>query len=539
MQVLSADHADKGMLELAFKVYTAPGRLSNYTKIIRFSPRFVVVNKMDLNITIIQVNGFMIEKVPILVPAGHMRPFHLPAIFGERKVALDIEGPWLRSIGYDIDRLGSYVIRVRRTLDTSKLEHILTRGSPEYEVTLPPGEVGIWFETDWGNRQVVVKRIKPDSAAAKRTDIQAGDVLLTVNGDDVCDMEFEAIMAKLKDSQQAGGSRLTFQTIEEKMRLLREQALAPAAIRGTGMYSAVRNTVPGGQLADKSLREDDKREIYIKVDLRAVDLSVFMTISALEKKVRPEYRVLNKSPSHVIHYRQKGILSGRWASLGPGESASYIFDDPTISHRLQLRTGKNIMCPSTGKLNWLAKINDSIFSRFAMGGAEKNHVTMVPFDEIGFETYVPVGGSNGKLIASVESNGPTKVLIIASDSVVRNMELKYSVKFICEQLAVLNSLLYNLEADTNLLTSREDESELQDMVERSYADVKGRQQQCLRVLVQQQEDLTDLSSDPVITCDHLIDCLLGPVITATNSIRVVIVEATGLKPAVLGVSVKL
>lgn len=517
------------MLELAFKVYTAPGRLSNFTKIVRFSPRFVVVNKLDLDLKIIQVNGFLFEKIPITIASKHLRPFHLPAAFGERQVAIDISGPWLRSVGFDIDRLGSFSMRIRRTIDTSRLEHILTRGTSEYEVVLPPGEVGIWFETDWGNEQVVVKRIRPDSVAATRTDVQAGDVLLAINDIDICKMDFEEVMGMIKDCQSKGGCRLTFQTIEEKMRLLRENAMEPAAVMGSRMYSSVRNN-PGNIISDKNLSEDDDREIEINVELRAVDLSIFLSISKLDLHARPEYRVINRSPSHILHFRQKGISSGRWALLGPGESSSYIFEDPTKRHDLLLRTGKSVLCLPAGRSNYLAKINDGLFSRFSVTSIE-NHVTLVPMDEIGVSTNIPMSGSLGKMRASVESNGPTKVLIVASDESVREAELKYCVAFICEQISALNSLVFDLETNREKLLSSEN-IYLENMLDKCFSDICERQQKCQRVLL---EDVGDSLNGSMLTCNNPMESLLGPTISKTNSISVQIVEATGLKSAVLGV----
>jgi hypothetical protein len=117
-QVLSVDHSDKGMLELSFRISSAPGKLAIYTKIIRFSPRFVVVNKLPVVAQVIQVNGFLHEKVPIQVSSRYLKPFHLPAVFGERQVAIDVDGPcWLRSVSFDIDHLGSHPLRIKKWID--------------------------------------------------------------------------------------------------------------------------------------------------------------------------------------------------------------------------------------------------------------------------------------------------------------------------------------------------------------------------------------------------------------------------------------
>lgn len=73
---------------------------------------------------------------------------------------------------------------------------------------------------------------------------------------------------------------------------------------------------------------ENKGSIPINMELRVVDSSVFMILSELDAAARPEYRVVNNSHCNVIHYRQKGLHDGWWASLDPGMSAPYIWDNP-------------------------------------------------------------------------------------------------------------------------------------------------------------------------------------------------------------------
>ena len=308
LQTLSVNHAEMGVLELSFKINTAPGRLANYTKIVRFSPRFVVINNLLLPARIVQVNGFRSEQqVPIDIAHGHLRPFHLPTLFGERQLAIQLNGPWVRSVSFDIDKLGSYTMTINRKTDTSKLNHILTRGAPEYNVTFESGEIGIWFETDW-DLKIVVMRLKTGSYAATRTDVTVGDVLLSVNDVSVADMSFDEVMRNLKSFQADGGCELTFQTVEQKLRLIRESAKSQTSsttdskdFSSSGAKAAAaavgerHNSIVGRRRASGQTRRstadrratmestvsvvqpyEDKGSIPINVELRVVDSSVFM-----------------------------------------------------------------------------------------------------------------------------------------------------------------------------------------------------------------------------------------------------------------------
>lgn len=342
-QVLSVDHSEKGMLELSFKITSAPGKLGVFTKIIRFSPRFVVVNKLPVLAQIIQVNGFSQEKVPIQVSPGHLKPFHLPAVFGERQVAVDVAGPWIRSVSFEIDHLGSHTLRIKKYIDPSSLEHIMTRGTPEYDVILPPGEVGVWFETDWDHDQIVVMKIKKGSVAATRTDIQEGDVLLRVNNDPVLNLPFDIVMEKIKKGQQTDGTVLTLQTVEEKMRIIRINAMlgqpnlngylpeqihvsrnlsnAPLSHLSTthGTHISLSTQSDTHLALVKGINQDDlNQETIIHVQMKSMDSSIFMILSDGEKSVRPEYQIINKSGGYSLHYRQKGMYGARWSILDSG-----------------------------------------------------------------------------------------------------------------------------------------------------------------------------------------------------------------------------
>jgi hypothetical protein len=531
-QVLSVDHADLGMLELAFKVSSAPGRWAPYTKIVRFSPRFVVVNKLDRHARVTQSNGFFSENIPIDVSPGHLRPFHLPAIFGERKLAVDIEGPWMHSVPFAIDQLGSYALKLRRQTNTGNLFHIVTRGNLQYDVVLPNGEIGIWFETDWTHKQIVVRSIRPKSHAATRTDIQPGDALIAINGNSIADLEFDEVMKILKEQQAGIGCTLTLLTVEEKMRRIRENAIS-----GTDDEFAVNRLTPSlssirSLKKNELVPEDHPKEIAIKVEMRAVDSSIFMIISDIEE--RPEYRVENFSSCYTLHFRQKGVGGTRWTCLDPGLSASYIWDDPMKPHRLLVRVGKNILCPNPTRPDDLSAIFENSWSGF-----NKDIIASVLFDEIGYNAEIPIINKESKLIASVESEGPTKVLCISPRDSIQEDELKYGINFSNEQMMLLADLRDSLQKLFDELTRQiilpgpALENCVKELLENCLKEMKEKQDQCLKVLIAQCEDR--IKGDDPRSCHNLmtvetpIESILGPVITEPNMIILHVLETAGLK----------
>jgi hypothetical protein len=532
-QVLSVDHAELGMLELAFKVNSAPGRWAPYTKVVRFSPRFVVVNKLDRHARVTQINGFFSENIPIDVSPGHLRPFHLPAVFGERKLAVDIEGPWMHSVPFAIDQLGSYALKLRRQTNTGSLFHIVTRGNLQYDVALPSGEIGIWFETDWTHKQIVVRSIRPKSYAATRTDIQPGDALIAINSNPIVDFEFDEVMRILKDQQATTGCTLTLLTVEEKMRRIRENAISGAEDE-FAMSRLPSNLAPTRSLRKTELvPEDHPKEIAIKVEMRAVDSSIFMIISDIDE--RPEYRVENFSSCYTLHFRQKGVGGSRWTCLDPGLSASYIWDDPMKPHRLLVRVGKNILCPNPTRPDDLSAIFENSWSGF-----NKDIIAPVLFDEIGYKAEIPIINKESKLIAAVESEGPTKVLCIAPDDSIQEDELKYGINFSNEQMMLLADLRDSLQKLADELTRQiilpgpALENCVKELLTNCLKEMKEKQDQCLKVLIAQCEDRIKGGDDTrnchnLMTVETPIESILGPVISEPNMIILHVLETAGLK----------
>jgi hypothetical protein len=63
---------------------------------------------------------------------------------------------------------------VRRRVRLASLQHVNTRGAPEFEELLPADvrTLGLYFETDWGEENIVVKGFQKGSFAALHTDIK-------------------------------------------------------------------------------------------------------------------------------------------------------------------------------------------------------------------------------------------------------------------------------------------------------------------------------------------------------------------------------
>ena len=197
-------------------------------------------------------------------PGAHV-PFFLPDTRADRQLRVDVGAAFHLTSSFAADTTGEYCLKLTKPKDAASLNHISTRASASYEITLPPddpeklgwtGELGVWFETDWGRKGVIVKGTKRGKFAFDHTDIHAGDVLVSVDGISVTNKSFDDIMEKLKtrfkesnavvdvdgfgfgdENENENESRpnqrkkkskkvaLKFLTLEERMRLVRLKAL--------------------------------------------------------------------------------------------------------------------------------------------------------------------------------------------------------------------------------------------------------------------------------------------------------------------------
>jgi hypothetical protein len=194
----------------------------------------------------LQPTGYSGKFIDIPVTKGHLKPFHFPDANSERKLSVQVEDLFDKSVVFGVDFLGEQIISVSRRQELSSIVHFNTRGMEEYDVSLPAHEIGLYFETDWQEHSIVVKGFKKNSFAANQTDIQIGDVLISVDGIPVSGPAFTETMTMLKEKIRSGtvGCVARFRTVEEKMRLIRSNASGPNIVQVAGTRGSVR--VVGG-----------------------------------------------------------------------------------------------------------------------------------------------------------------------------------------------------------------------------------------------------------------------------------------------------
>jgi C2 domain len=188
---------DGRVLELSVVVTVAPGYLSSHTTIVRFLPRYAVVNNLpypiriwqdssifrplsaDGNISVGKVSkwtygrGYRRNHAKVnqyeslwgrsaildereasstfhgttahgsalyiaTVYPSEILPFSLPDSRGERQLRVDPGNPWNLTGSISADKPGDFILTVDRVADLKATPHVSTRSSPHYEVRLPP-----------------------------------------------------------------------------------------------------------------------------------------------------------------------------------------------------------------------------------------------------------------------------------------------------------------------------------------------------------------------------------------------------------------
>eukprot|EP00986_Skeletonema_menzelii_P013164 scaffold7491_cov142-Skeletonema_menzelii.AAC.15 len=248
-------------LEVMVSISVAPGRLSSYTKLVRICPRYVVVNQLPQSIRLWQDNSLLhsnqvtessdvpfesrkwifvdgsekgvinqyeplfgaptmidsTDEMGLQSNAHHsaryiatIRPseliaFHLPDTRLERLLRVEVGSGWNLSSSFPSDTPGQHVLSMDRARDIQALPHVSTRAAPYYNVVLPPpdggwnGELGVWFETDWGkDRAIIVKGTRDGSYASHFTDIVVGDELVSIDDVPIKQLTFAEAMKHLK-----------------------------------------------------------------------------------------------------------------------------------------------------------------------------------------------------------------------------------------------------------------------------------------------------------------------------------------------------
>lgn len=479
-------------------VTVAPGILSGYTKVVRFLPRYVVVNALSMPIRLWQDSSIFrpaasdnsvevaskerrwrfprdrsknnLRKVnqyealwgrqtvlddrysgPIalstrahpsalyVTTAGpsEIIPFNLPDTRGERLLRIDLGGDYNLTASISADVPGEHTLKVTKAVDLKLLPHVLTRASSEYEIRLTPlevhrlsNELGIWFETEWGNeRNIIVKAVKKESFAFNETDVHIGDELISVDDVPVIQMTFPETMnnirnrmVELGENTTAGRPRanlrrasirlvssfsrsgisaassetemaplvLRFRTIEGKSGFLvcatTRRLLISSIFCHTDRLRRVRMKASRASDSRKSIMSITGRErtyslatvaenettavherSYIKAELRSLQHSLFLVVR--DENSLP-YRIENRSVASTIYYRQKGCSGHPWQLLKPGQSDVYAWEEPLRPKRLTVRVGTNSAL--TDKPGGAAATGDDKKSRLPFFGHVKD-----------------------------------------------------------------------------------------------------------------------------------------------------------------------
>lgn len=470
-QIVGLHCKDRRVLELSVSIGVAPGRLSQFTKIIRFSPRYVLVNQLNRPIRLWQDNSLIHSNyaarnspgddatvhshwyesdsneisvgdespqydtlfgkraridnrsasgiprgssahstalyIATASPSGIV-PFHLPDTRADRQLRIDFGTThWNLTSSFPADVDGDHYLKVSRVTDSRLIRHVSTRAALQYTVELPPqdteqpwdGELGVWFETDWGDGHIIVKGTKRGKYFYNSTDIHVGDELLSINGALVSQMTFEETMTKLKEEIAAlpnidrnklslkpaqllknisinrptsgidsinisaqgadetiareinqGKLVLTFRTVEERMRRIRSKAVKKAK----GGRRLIGSTSPD---LDVSRRESEhpKRlsaisnsrsvncstEESLSVQMKFLHQSIFVLVKSTSDAF-PPYRIENRAINHTVYFRQRGCDGHPWSSLAPGDTTVYAWEEPTKPKKLTVRVGLNL-----------------------------------------------------------------------------------------------------------------------------------------------------------------------------------------------------
>lgn len=384
IKCISSMHCKDGRrLEVSISVAIAPGRLSNYTKVVRICPRYVILNQLSRSIRLwqdssiihpnkpvehslqVQVNesekwtfsnpnsnqescneykSLFGEKIVISVDdeslvdttahqdacyiatihPSELHTFHLPDTRIDRLMRIDYGSSWNLSSSFPADVTGIYDLTITRAMDLRLLPQVSSRAAPVYTVTLPPrdkewnGELGAYFETDWDReRSLIVKGVREGSFASYWTDITVGDELVSIDGIPVEEYTFEDAMKLLKSRLSATKDksetlaqfnrhfqqrkkakapetsdhiRLTFMTLEERMRNLRRKALMGRVSRST-MHSR-RNILSNIDSSPNDMNMHQTKDL--RIDMKFLFQSIFVFVHE-RKTIDPPHIIRNRS----------------------------------------------------------------------------------------------------------------------------------------------------------------------------------------------------------------------------------------------------
>lgn len=517
--MLSLHCKDGRALEIICVVSVAPGFLSNFTKIVRFLPRYLAINLLPYPIRLWQDNSIFLPlsadstsggvstsrwrfsrarekrnesivnqyeaiwgRETVLdenqnrgIPSGtaahgsalfiatvmpsEIIPFSLPDSRGERHLRIDLGQPCNLTSSISADIPGDHIIKVRKAVNLRSMPHVSTRSNPQYEVQLPmgdeslAGELGIWFETEWGeSRSFIVKAVKKNSFAFNETDIHIGDELLAIDGAPVFHMTFLNVMnvireqlircnATAKDAGKCIHSEvkctLVFRTVEERLRRVRMKAAKASSSQQLSKMSSI-STRHSNKCCSSVQSPDPSSDIYIQAGLKPLQHSDLSTLLLLRMNPAIPFQIQNRSVHCTIYYRQRGCNQHSWNFLKPGQANAYTWEEPLKPKKLTVRAASNndfqysekvIARDSHPESPWSGKIMTSarkvIHQPFGKVKSEEASVfspsVTVRLEEIGFEETLSVSSEglkndeNGASIClqlEVSVEGSTRVLAI-------------------------------------------------------------------------------------------------------------------------------
>ena len=335
--------------------------------------------------------------------------FQMSEYFKDPKVTFEIgvQQKWRNTPAVLMNKVGTELLRVERNIQLKSIQHIPTRGSSLFELTLPnSGEVGIYFETDWNQSQIVVKKVKSGSWAANYTDVEKGDVLLTISVNNVATTalgtQFDEAMALLKLRSNENKIVVTMRLWEEKLRLLQTQKpgempddLTGNASPCNSLFFRINNPTSLCLDTPRNLQpsenEDFDETLVVKVDVQTNINSTTFAIVSADSAESSEYKIVNDSMCHVIQFKQRGVLGNKWTFLQPRSGIYYIWDDPCKRQkRLLLRIVSNILCP---------RISHKVSKEYI-------EPAVIDFEKIKLKEPVKIFGEEGKkLCAVIEADG--------------------------------------------------------------------------------------------------------------------------------------
>jgi hypothetical protein len=425
------EHGDQGLYETGYKIKTAPGKLSKYTKIVHFMPRFFLTNKLDVDVQFMQPTGFFGDteewrtKAQMLVKSHNTAPMHLPDPFSDRTLCIQHAGSYYKTVYFKIDDIGTHTIRVDKKVDLTQIQHVNSRDMLEYTIVIPVDvDLGIYFETDYSGKDIVVKELVKNHWAYNDTEIQVGDVMINIDGTDVTgeDENFDKAMDMLR--HRAKSVKVRFRTVEENIRLVREAAMVEKS-------NDKRKT---SQLAD--IVKDQAKDKVLRLDIRQVEACIFVVVDEVTESITPGYRLKNNSFCHYIYYKQRGVMGNNWCCLPPCSETSYAWEDPFNANKVLLvHVGKNLLSPrhkSQVDSDFLSTSHNLLEGAYqCLPGKQEEKFTKIPLDnaETMRHTIFLPNGSEGSLLAELSIHGSIKILSIRPNPGQHFAEVKYCVEF--------------------------------------------------------------------------------------------------------------